>query len=118
MSKTPSINHRFLEDTETKQSAIYALQDVKKRNAAGRGNFTVDELNKADELLALARAAFIRSRCFLNTREKFITLKIENVKSSDKLSTAYDVFEQAIAQLNPDNDHKNGHYLFHIFPRK
>ncbi len=117
MSKVPSINHRFLDDKETKQSAYHALQDVKKRCAAGRGNFTADELAKADELLALARAAFIRSRCFLNTREKFMTLKIESVKSSDKLSAAYDVFERAIAQLNPDNDHQNGHYLFHIFPR-
>lgn len=118
MSKVPSINHRFLDDTETKQSAVYALADIKKRCTAGRNNFTADELAKGEELLALARAAFIRSRCFLNTREKFITLKIENVKSSDKLSAAYDVFEKAIAQLNPDNDHKNGHYLFHIFPRK
>ena len=118
MAKTPTITTRFLNDTETKQMPWNIIKDIKERDAAGILNYTADEVAQANALLAQARQVFIRSRCFVNFRENFVTLKVESVKAADKLNAGFDAFELALAELQAENDHKNGHYLFHIFPRK
>lgn len=117
MSKAPTLTTRFLNDTETKQTPWAIIADIKKKDAAAEVLYTQAEKDRAAELLAQAREVFIRSRCFLNYRDSFIVIKVEKVQSSDKLSAGFDAFELAMAELGAENDHKNGHYLFHIFPR-
>lgn len=108
---------KFLEDRETKQMPWAQIADVKARNARCSALYTPDELAKAEALEVLARSVFIRSRVFLNKRDRFIALKIESVKGADRMSEGYDAFNKAMADLNAEMTPLNGHYIYHIFPR-
>ena len=114
----PTITTKFYEDSEVKQSAIFAKKDVIRRNANSKNLYTVDEQAVGDVMLMAAQNAFIRSRCFLNYREGSMVIKVESPKASDRVTEAADQFEKAMADLNALRKVKNGHYLFHIFPRK
>jgi hypothetical protein len=118
VNTTPSLTVQYLEDRETKQAVWKQLADVKARDKRCEALYTPAELAQAEALEALARSVFIRSRVFLNKRDRFIALKIESVKGADRVSEGYDAFEKAMAELNAEKTPLNGHYIYHIFPRK
>ena len=117
MSKTPTLTVKFHEDSDVKQMPWTAKKDIQERNNRCQSLYTVDEQAKGYELLGQAQSTFIRSRCFINFRDTVMVIKVESVKSADKLSEAFDTFEKCMAELGAVENHRNGHYIYHIFPR-
>jgi hypothetical protein len=117
MSQTPSLSVRFLEDSDHKQNIVKTMQHIKKVDAESRALYTPSELAEAEALFRQAQSTFMRSRVFINHRPTFIAIKIEKVAAADRLTEAYDAFERAMADKHAGLDHKNGHHIYHIFPR-
>ena len=118
VTNTPNLTVKFLEDRETKQAVWKQIADVRARDKRCAALYTADELAQAEALAAQARGVFVRSRIFLNKRDTFIALKVESVKGADRVSEAYDEFEEAMAAVNAEKTPLNGHYIYHFFPRK
>lgn len=114
---TPTLTVKFCDDKEVKQSPWAAKAHVAKINADNEGKFTDAEKATAEAMLAQARAAFIRSTCYRNYRANSIVIKVASPKASDKLTSAVDAFELAMAKLGAERKNENGHYLYHIFQR-
>jgi hypothetical protein len=115
--KSPTLTIKFCDDKEVKQTPWAALEHVKQINSKNEGNFTDAEKATAEQMLAQARAAFIRSTCYRNYRANSIVIKVASPKASDKLTSAVDAFELAMAKLGAERKNENGHYLYHIFQR-
>lgn len=116
MSKTLTV--KFHDDADTKQTPWAAIKDIKERDARCVNLYTADEQVAGADMLAKAREVFIRSRCFLNFRDTVMVVKVEKVAASDKLSSGFDAFQRAMADLGAVENHRNGHYNYHLFPRK
>ena len=77
----------YKDEDSSKLPAWVVLEDIRKRNAKNADNFTPAQKQAAADFEARARSAYIRSRVFLNNREKFIAVKIDRPSVSDKIST-------------------------------
>ena len=115
--KTPVLVHHFYDDTPVKQSKQKAFLDARRRDAENEALFTPAEKAVGADMLLKAVGAYMRSRCYLNYREHSMVVKVEHPKASDKLSSSVEAFDKAMAELGADVKHKNGHLLYHIFPR-
>jgi hypothetical protein len=69
-------------------------QDAQARNKKNKDNFTLAEIDFSEELHSLAKAAYFRSRVFLNYRENFIAIKVERPNRADLVSKEVAEFEQ------------------------
>lgn len=74
------------QDEEFKLPAYVVIQDVKKRNKANEGLYSEQQLYAGEALLADIEDTYIRSKVYLNYRERFIAIKVSTPKFADKVS--------------------------------
>jgi hypothetical protein len=90
---------RFLDEANVQQSALFAVIDAKKQNAEHASLYTQAEHALADDFLTRAQGAFIRSKCYKNNRQNFISIKIAKPTAADKLSKEVEELDKYAQQL-------------------
>lgn len=70
---------------EMKLPSYVCISDIKRRDNENKVNYSASQLAKADAILALVDDVFIRSRVFMNYRQKFIAVKVNNPSMRDKV---------------------------------
>ena len=71
---------------DVKLPAYVCLQDIKRRDAENEGLYSVAQLNIGEALLAHIEDVYIQSNVYLNYRKKFIAVKVNKPKFTDKAS--------------------------------
>lgn len=71
---------------EFKLPAYVVIEDVKKRNKANEGLYSEQQLHAGEALLADIEDTYIRSKVYLNYRERFIAIKVNTPTFADKVS--------------------------------
>jgi hypothetical protein len=94
------------------------VEDAKKRNAENEALYSEDEKQLADMFAQQTRNAYIRSRVYLNYREKFIAVKIDKPSVSDKISVVVDALHKDAEALGYTIVKTKSNIVFRLFPRK
>jgi hypothetical protein len=97
MQKVLSV--KFLDDANVQQSKIFAVIDAKKQNAEHASLYTQAEHALADDFLGRAQSAYMRSKCYKNNRQNFISIKIASPKAADKISAEVEALDKYAQQL-------------------
>ena len=71
---------------DVKLPAYVCLQDIKRRDAENEGLYSLAQLNIGEALLAHIEDVYIQSNVYLNYRKKFIAVKVNKPKFTDKAS--------------------------------
>jgi len=71
---------------EFKLPAYVVLADVKRRNEENESLYSEQQLLAGEALLAGIEDVYIRSKVYLNYRQKFIAVKVSAPKFADKVS--------------------------------
>lgn len=74
-------------DDRSKLPAYFCISQIKERDARYKENFSPAQVCLAEEVLALAKEAFFRSRVYMNYRDKFIAVKIDRPTMADRISS-------------------------------
>ena len=94
------------------------VEDAKKRNTQNESLYSESEKQLADIFAQQARNAYIRSRVYLNYREKFIAVKIDKPSVSDKISVVADALHKDAEALGYKIIKTKTNIVFRLFPRK
>lgn len=94
------------------------VEDAKKRNAVNEALYSESERQLAEIFANQARNAYIRSRVYLNYREKFIAVKIDKPSVSDKISVAVDALNRDAEALGYTIVKTKSNIVYRLFPRK
>ena len=94
------------------------VEDAKKRNAQNEALYSETEKQLADMFAQQTRDAYIRSRVYLNYREKFIAVKIDKPSVSDKISVVVDALHKDAEALGYTIVKTKSNIVFRLFPRK
>jgi len=71
---------------DVKLPAYVCLQDIKRRDAENEGLYSAAQLTVGEALLAHIEDVYIQSNVYLNYRKKFIAVKVNSPKFTDKAS--------------------------------
>ena len=86
--------------TSAHTSKFYCVAQVQQQNNVNSKLYTAQQLAFANNVLALASSAFIRSKCYLNLRKNYISIKVANVQKACLVSNAVAQFAQYCKQNN------------------
>ena len=86
--------------TQAHTTKYYCVQQAAAQNKANASKYTAQQLAFANTVLNNASSAFLRSKCYLNLRNKFISVKVANVQKADLASNAVAQFAQFCTQHN------------------
>ena len=70
------------------QDRIFAAADARRRNALYEGQYTAKQRAFAEAFKAQVANAYIRSKVYLNYRERFMAIKVDRPSVRDRISSA------------------------------
>jgi hypothetical protein len=70
------------------QDRIFAAADARRRNALYEGQYTAKQRAFAEAFRSQVANAYVRSRVYLNYRERFMAIKVERPSVRDRISSA------------------------------
>ena len=70
------------------QDRIFAAADARRRNALNEGQYTAKQRAFAEAFKAQVANAYIRSKVYLNYRERFMAIKVANPSVRDRIGSA------------------------------
>ena len=93
MQNTTTVNALFNNVTTTNNNtaattAYYCVQQAQAQNKANANKYTAAQLAFAYSIYNMCTAAFIRSTCYVNLRNKFISVKVANVTKQCLISAS------------------------------
>ena len=100
----------------THQNKVFARKHCEEGNKLHAENFDDKLKAEASDFHQWVSETFFRSRCYLNFRSKFITVKVDKVKIQDKVNPAY---LEVIRHANEQNYRvklNRGSLIFEIKP--
>ena len=71
--------------TKEADNKIAAFLNARERSAKAQGLYSAAEQQRATDIFESVRTTFIRSKCYLTYRNKFIAIKVCNPTASDRL---------------------------------
>jgi hypothetical protein len=80
------------------QDRIFAAADARRRNALYEGQYTDKQRAFAEAFRAQVANAYVRSRVYLNYRERFMAIKVERPSVRDRISSAVAQVEEFCAK--------------------
>lgn len=100
-----NVNSIFSNVTQTQHTSAhttkyYSVQQAKAQNIVNTSLYTAQQLAFANNVLAQASSAFLRSKCYLNLRKRYISVKVSNVTKVCLVSNAVAQFAQYCKQNN------------------
>ena len=105
-------------EEKSRLPAWLCVEDARKRDKENASLYTEAEQQAAQDFAAQARNAYIRSRVYVNNREKFIAVKIDKPSVSDKISVAAEVLQKNAEALGYKIVKTKSNIVFRLFPRK
>lgn len=73
-------------DSKPSRNAYASAIDAQRRNLENIDLYTDEQVEHAIAVLDLVRSTFIRSKCYINYREKFIAIKVNKPTMADRLN--------------------------------
>ena len=79
-------------------TAYYCVQQAQAQNKANANLYTAAQLAFAYSIYNMCTKAFLRSTCYVNLRNKFISVKVANVTKQCYISASVNALLQQVAQ--------------------
>lgn len=86
--------------TSAHTSALYCILQAKAQNKANYNKYTAQQHAFANNFYNMCASAFIRSKCYINLRNNYISVKVSNVTKACLVSNAVAQLQQYVAQHN------------------
>ena len=104
-------------ETESKGRGLpgfICVLDAKERNAKEIVKYSNAEIIAGAKLLEKVQQAYFRSKAYLNYREKFIAVKVENAQLADKITSEVAELNTWVTGKGYVVKIRGKHIIFHI----
>jgi hypothetical protein len=104
----------FKDDAKRIQTPWAAKRHVAELDARNIGLYTLDQLQAGEEFRKMVDAAYRDSQVYLNYRSKFIAVKVDAARFTDKASEAAEIIDRLCSERGYDKMIKGSNIIFHL----
>ena len=104
----------FQDDRNRVQTPWAVKKHVAELDARNIGLYTMEQLQAGEEFRKMVDGAYTSSQVYLNYRAKFIAVKVDHARFTDKASAAAELIDRLCSERGYNKMIKGSNIIFHL----